>query len=71
MKEQTRDNLLKLLDAVIKDGIDTDEAESRIDCLKTAGSIYVQIAKLDAKNPDDDEDENNFGAFQDKLKVVK
>jgi len=71
MKEELRDNLLKLLGKVISDGIDAETADARIDSLKTAGSIFVQIAKLDAKNPDDDDDDQNFGTFHEKLKSVE
>ncbi len=68
---ELRDNILKLLGLVVKDALESGDPEIRANTLKIAAPQYVQIVKAHAKLPEEDDDENNFGAFQGRLKAIE
>lgn len=67
MKDSLRDKLERLMEALMDDGINAEDSSERKECLKISGSIFVQLAKIDAKMDDDDEEEKNFGSWQQKM----
>jgi len=67
MRDSLRNKLEELLEKSMDDGLNTDNPGERKDVLKATGAILVQLAKIDAKMPDDDDDETNFEAWSQKM----